>query len=97
MRNDTLVRPRTIEDNPICPRTPSRIGIKTAQNRKLIVRARARERETFVVVVSVRIGTTTDGLALSVVGVALLNGFVDGGLVVAGVAAGFDALARLRT
>ena len=82
-----------IEDDAICTGATSSVRLVGIQDRELVIRFRLRELKAFVVVVDVRIIAATDGLASLIVGAALIDGFVDVGLIVAGGAAGVDALA----
>lgn len=93
MRNQPLRRATPREHHPIGPWAAPRIRLKTMQDRKLVVRAVGGEVEAFVVVVHVRVVARADLLVRLQVGAAFADGGVDGGLVVAGGAAGFDALA----
>ena len=86
----TLITP--IEHDPVSPRATSAVGLIATQDRELVVRARDGEVETLVVLVLVRVGVGTLGVALRVHFVARGLGVVDVGLVVAGVAAVIDAL-----
>lgn len=97
MRNNSLIPSRPGKNHPISPRTHTPgIQIVIRQDWELVVGGCIREGEAFPVVVAVRVVVGADGLAVAVVGVAFVEGGVDVSLGVAGCAAGFGALARLR-
>lgn len=93
MRNQPLQRATPREHHPIGTRAAPRVRLEAMQDRKLVVRAVGGEVEAFVVVVHVRVVARADLLVRLQVGAAFADGGVDGGLVVAGGAAGCDALA----
>ena len=91
MRNHTLILAPTIRKNhPVRARAAAGIHMIATENGKLLVRLRVRKRETFIVVVGVRVPAHC--LALLEVGAALGDCDVDVGLIVAGATAGVDAL-----
>lgn len=93
MRNNPLIVPIIIKDNPIGPWATTCVNPIAAQDRKLLVWPSIGKIDAFVVVVDVGVLAAADGSALSVVAVTLLDSSVDVRLVVAGGAAGVDALA----
>lgn len=74
MGNDPLISPISRKNHPIGPRATTRIHLLIAQDGKLIIRPSVWECETFVVFVSVWILVAADGLVVSIVDVALLDG-----------------------
>lgn len=83
MRDDTLKRTRSREDDPIRPWAPASVRVVAAQDGELVISPGAGEVEVLVIIVLVWIVIAAHGLASLKVVAALGYGFVDVGLPVA--------------
>lgn len=90
MRNHTLIRSVSRDDDPVSSWTSARIYLTVTQYRELVIWAGIGEGETFIVVVLM--GVIVRVVAVLQVRVGLLGGGVDVGLLVAGLSAVVRAL-----
>ncbi len=77
MCDDSLVRAASRENNSISARASSRVRVVGVQDRKFVVGSCTGKFEAFIIVVLVGVFAAADSLAVLVVAVALLHGFVD--------------------
>ena len=92
--DDIFVIAVAIEDDSVWSRAATGVGLVAAQDGEFVVGSAVRERESLIVVVLVRVSTRS--AAGVQVPVALIEGSVDIGLVVAGAATCLDARLALE-